>query len=95
MGWELHSALDRVQKKTKRLLNYIIELFYSFKRILLLGGLTRPMPFGSRVVVTLYFSSRLAQVKRVLRVGGPFVVVILGGYISCAGALHMRLAVIL
>ena len=24
MGWELHSALDRVQKKTKRLLNYII-----------------------------------------------------------------------
>ena len=23
-GWELHSALDRIQKKTKRLLNYVI-----------------------------------------------------------------------
>ena len=23
-GWELYSALDRVQKKTKRLLNYIV-----------------------------------------------------------------------
>ena len=38
-GWELHSALDRVQKKTNRLLNYIIELLYSLERILLLGGL--------------------------------------------------------
>ena len=51
-GWELHSALDRVQKKTKRLLNYIIvvvvvvvvvELLYSLKRILLLGGLNQPL----------------------------------------------------
>ena len=43
-GWELHSALDRIQKKTNRLHSDIIvvvvvELFYSLKRILLLGGL--------------------------------------------------------
>ena len=52
MGWELHSALDRVQKKTKRLLNYIIvvvvELLYSLKRILLLGGLNHAPGIWSR-----------------------------------------------
>ena len=66
-GWDLHSALDRVLKKTKRLLNYIIavvvELFYSLKRILLLGGLNHaPAIWLQRYSNLLHLlSSRLRQ----------------------------------
>ena len=40
-----------------------------------------PLAFGLGKTYTFYVSSRLAQVKQVLRVRGPFVVVTLGGYI--------------
>ena len=40
-----------------------------------------PLAFGPGETTTFYVSSRLAQVKRWLRVGACFVVVTLGGYI--------------
>ena len=94
---ELRTALKRLQKKTKRLHNKIIvvELLYSLKRILLLGGLNHAssiwLESGSYFIR--FLSSRLGKTISV-RIES-FVVVTLGASLLCAGCAHTRWAAIL